>query len=46
MVGRTFAWLAGYRRVTIPYERLIAMHRAFLRLGCPLICWDYLPGFR
>ena len=29
MVERTFAWLAQYRRLTIHYERLVAMHRAF-----------------
>ena len=35
-------WLARYRRLTIRYERLVAMHRAFLHLGCALICWNYL----
>jgi len=34
--------LARYRRLTIRYERLVAMHRAFLRLGCALICLNYL----
>lgn len=42
VVERTFAWLARYRRLTIRYERLVAMHRAFLHLGCALICWNYL----
>lgn len=42
VVERTFAWLARYRRLTIRYEHLVAMHRAFLHLGCALICWNYL----
>ena len=42
VVERTMAWLARYRRLTIRYERLVAMHRAFLHLGCALICWNYL----
>ncbi len=42
VVERTFAWIARYRRLTIRYERLVAMHRAFLHLGCALICWNYL----
>jgi transposase len=42
VVERTFAWLARYRRLTIRYERLVAMHRAFLHLGCALICLNFL----
>jgi transposase len=42
VVERTFAWIARYRRLTIRYERLVAMHRAFLHLGCARICWNYL----
>lgn len=42
VVERTLAWLARYRRLTIRYERRVAMHRAFLHLGCALICWNYL----
>ena len=41
-VERAFAWLARYRRLTIRYERLIAMHRAFLHLACALVCWNYV----
>ena len=40
VVERTLAWLSRYRRLTIRYERLVAMHRAFLHLGCALICWN------
>jgi hypothetical protein len=32
------AWLARYRRLTIRCERLVAMHRAFLHLGCAASC--------
>ena len=42
VVERTMAWIARYRRLTIRYERLVAMHRAFLHLGCALICWNCL----
>lgn len=45
VVERTIAWLARYRRLTIRYERLAAMHRAFLHLGCALICFNYLQRF-
>ncbi len=39
-VERTFAWLARYRRLTIRYERLVAMHGAFLHLASAMICWN------
>ena len=42
---RTFAWLARNRRLTIRYEHLAAMDRAFLYLGCALICFNYLQRF-
>ena len=42
IVERTFAWLARYRRFTIRHERLVAIHRAILRLGCTLICRNNL----
>ena len=42
VVERTFAWIARYRRLTIRYERLVAMHRTCLHLGCALICFNYL----
>lgn len=44
VVERTLAWTARYRRLTIRYERLVAVHRAFLYLGCALICLNFL-GF-
>ena len=39
-VERTLAWLARYRRLTIRYERVVAMHEAFLHLACALVCWN------
>jgi transposase len=42
VVERTFAWLARYRRLSIRYERLVAMHEAFLHLACALVCWNYV----
>jgi hypothetical protein len=35
------AWLARYRRLTIRFARLVAMHRAFLDVGCALICFTF-----
>jgi transposase len=40
VVGRTLARLARYRRLTIRYGRLVAMHRAFLHLACAMVCWN------
>jgi transposase len=42
VVERTLAWLHRFRRLHIRYERLVAVHQAFLPLGCILICWNYL----
>jgi hypothetical protein len=42
VVERTMAWLARYRRLTIRYERLVAVHRGLLHLACALICWNRL----
>jgi len=38
VVERTFAWLHSNRRLAVRYERLEAIHQAFLDLGCALIC--------
>ena len=45
VIERTLAWLARNRRLIIRYERLTATHRAFLHLGCALICLKYLRRF-
>lgn len=38
VVERTFAWLHRFRRLRIRYERSDEIHKAFLLLGCALIC--------
>lgn len=43
VVERTLARLNRYRRLTVRYERRADIHRAFLTLGCCLICWNHLP---
>ena len=46
VVERTFSWLKAFRRLQIRYERIESIHRAFLVIGCILICWRALDhGF-
>jgi transposase len=47
VVERTLAWLNRFRRLTIRYERRADIYEAFLRLGCILVCWNFihLKGF-
>ena len=46
VVARPLAWHGRYRRLTVRYERREDIHRAFLSVGCALICWNYLQdGF-
>jgi len=42
VVERTFAWLRQYRRLRVRYERRPDIHEAFVRIGCILICWNFL----
>lgn len=42
VVERTIAWLHRHRRLNIRYERRPVVHYALLRLGCALICWNFL----
>jgi transposase len=39
---RTLSWLNRFRRLRIRYERHADIHRAFLRIGCALICFRTL----
>ena len=41
---RTFSWLSRYRRLRIRYERRDDIHRAFVVLGCALICFKQLDS--
>ena len=38
-IERTIAWLHGYRRLQVRYERTQAIHEAFLTLACAMICF-------
>lgn len=42
VVERTIAWLFGYRRLTIRYERKATHYQAFLTLAAILICYKKL----
>jgi hypothetical protein len=38
VIERTMAWLTGYRRLTLRYERKPSHFLAFLTLGATLTC--------
>lgn len=38
VVERTLSWLNRFRRLKVRYERRADIHRAFVTLGCALIC--------
>ncbi|WP_320534858.1 IS5 family transposase [Robbsia andropogonis] len=40
VVERTHAWLHNFRRLRIRFERRADIHEVFLKLGCPLVCWN------
>ena len=40
VVERTIAWLHQFRRLRIRYERRDDIHRAFMTIGCALICFN------
>ena len=42
VIERTMAWLTGYRRLTLRYERKAHHFLAFLTLGAALTCWKNL----
>ncbi len=42
VVERTLSWINRNRRLKVRYERRDDIHRAFLGLGCALICWRYV----
>jgi IS5 family transposase len=42
-IERTIAWLTGYRRLTIRYERHGFLFAAFLQLAAALTCYKKLP---
>lgn len=44
VVERTFSWLHQFRRLRMRFDRTAAIHEAFLRLGCAVICFRVLGG--
>jgi len=42
VIVRTIAWLTGYRRLTIRYERKPSHYLAFLTLGAAITCYKKL----
>lgn len=44
VVERTIAWLHQFRRLKLRFEKRADIHRAFVKMGCVLICWNYLKG--
>ena len=46
VVERTFAWLHGFRRLRVRWERRADIHEAFLKLACCLITHRQLGSLR
>jgi transposase len=42
VVERTHSWLNRYKRLKVRYERRADIHEAFLKLGCALICLNFI----
>jgi transposase len=42
VVERSLAWLVGYRRLQVRYERRADILAAFLHLACALMCLHHL----
>src|SRR5947209_6329016 len=42
-VERTISWLHSFGRLRRRLDRLAECQEAFLRLGCSLVCFDFLP---
>ena len=44
VVERTFAWLHNFKRLLVRYDRRQEIHRAFLAIGCCLVCYRRLQN--
>jgi hypothetical protein len=44
VVERSLAWLVGYRRLQVRYERRPDVRLGFVHLACPLICLKQLKA--
>jgi transposase len=42
VIERTHSWLNRYKRLKVRYERRADIHEAFLKIGCALICWNFV----
>ena len=42
VIERTIAWLLGYRRLTVRYERHVHLFNAFLTLAAAITCYKKL----
>lgn len=45
VVERTHAWLAGFGKLRIRFERRLDIHYALLKLACSLICLRFIDRF-
>ena len=44
-VERTISWLHQFRRLRIRFEKLSEIHEAFPKIGCCLICQNFISRF-
>lgn len=42
VVERTHSWLNRFRRLKVRYERRADIYEAFLKIGCALICLNFI----
>jgi len=42
VVERTLSWLSQFRRLRVRYEKRADIHEAFPKIGCALICWNFI----
>jgi transposase len=42
VVERTQSWLNRFRRLKVRYERRADIYEAFLKIGCALICLNFI----
>ena len=45
VVERTHAWLAGFGKLRIRFERQLGTHLALLRLACSIICLRFVEKY-
>ena len=44
-VEAALGWLIHFRRLRVRYEKRDDIHRAFVTIGCLLICWNKAQRF-